>query len=148
MPPLNHPKKNMVCRGRAPTLSPKRTPATMCNPTIAMVSAAAVPPPLTKLTTVVSINGYKAKALVDSGSSESFIHPKLTESASLSVHPTTSTISMATSSLEAKVNVFCLVDLELEGRQYRNLHLSVLPERCADLILVIDFRSQHKSVIF
>ena len=43
---------------------------------------------------------------------------------------------------------FCLVDLELEGRLYRNLHLSVLPELFADLTLVIDFQLQHKSVIF
>ena len=73
------------------------------------------PPSLTKSTTVVSINGFNAKALVDSGSSESFIHPKLAESASLLVYPTTSTISMATSSLETKVSGFCRVDLELEG---------------------------------
>ena len=43
---------------------------------------------------------------------------------------------------------FCLVDLEVEGRLYRNLHLSVLPELCADLTLGLDFQSQHKSVIF
>ena len=86
------------------------------NLTIAMVSAAVVPPSLTKSTTVVSINGFKAKALVYSGSSESFIHPKLAESASLLVyHPTTSTISMATSSLETKVSGFCLVDLRVGG---------------------------------
>ena len=72
--------------------------------------------------------------LVDSGSSESFIHPKLAESASFLVYLSTSTISIATSSLESKVSGFCLVDLMLEGRPYRNLHLSVLPELCADLI--------------
>ena len=36
----------------------------------------------------------------------------------------------------------------MEGRLYRNLHFSVLPELCADLILGLDFQSQHKSVIF
>ena len=49
---------------------------------------------------------------------------------------------------DTKVSGFCLVDLELEGKLYRNLHLSVLPELCADLILGLDFQSQHKSVIF
>ena len=72
-------------------LSPKRTSAAMWNSTIAMVSATVVPPSLTKSTTVVSINGFNAKVLVDSGSSESFIHPKLAELASLLVYPTTST---------------------------------------------------------
>ncbi len=101
-----------VCRGRSPTQSP-RTLAVTCNLTIAMVPADVVPSFLTKSTTVVSINGFKAKAFVDSGSSESFIHPKLAESASLLVYPTTSTISMATSSLETKVSGFCLVDLRV-----------------------------------
>ena len=50
-----------VCHGRAPTLSPKRTSAATLNSTIAMVSAAVVPPSLTKSTTVVSINGFNAK---------------------------------------------------------------------------------------
>ena len=85
-------------------------------PTIVIVSAAVVPPSLTKLTTVESINGFNAKALVDSGSLESFIHPKVAVSASLLVFPTTSTILMATFSLETKGSGFCLVDLELEGR--------------------------------
>ena len=91
-----------VCRGRTPTLSPKRTSAATWNSTIPIVSAAVVLLSLTKSTTVVSINGFNAKALVDSGSSESFIHPKLAESASLLVYPTTSTISMATSSWRLK----------------------------------------------
>ena len=105
-------------------------------------------PSLTKSTTVVSINGFMAKVLVDSGSSESFIHPKLVESASLLVYSTISTILMATSSLETKVSGFCLVDLDLEGRLYCNLHLSVLPELCADLILGLDYQSQHKNLVF
>ena len=69
------------------------------------------------------------------------MHPKLAESVSLLVYSTTSTISMATSSLETKVSGFCLVDLELEGRLYHNLHLSVLPGLCADLMLGLDFQS-------
>ena len=40
---------------------------------------------------------------------------------------------------DTKVSGFCLVDLELEGKLYRYLHLSVLPELCADLILGLDF---------
>ena len=112
-----------------------------------MISAAVVPPSLTKSTTVVSINGFNAITLVDSGSSESFIHPKLAESASLLVYPTTSTISLTTSSLGTKVSGFCLVD-QLESRLNRNFHSSVLPELCADLIPCLDFQSQHKSIIF
>ena len=80
-------------------LSSKVTSATMCNPTIAIVTAAVVPPPLSKSTTVKSLNGFETKALIDSGNLESFIHPKLVKLASLHVYPTTCTISMATSLL-------------------------------------------------
>ena len=137
-----------VCRGKAPMLSSKVTSVAICNPTIVMVTVAVVPPSLSKSTSVVSLNGFETKALIDSKSSESFIHPKLVKLASLHVYPTTCTISMATSLLETKVSGFRCVDLMLEGRKCHNLHLSVLPELCADLLLGLNFESQHESVIF
>ena len=115
----------------------------MWQPTIAAAS-----PSLAKSTTTVSINGYEAKALVDSGSSESFIHPKLVKSAALHVYPSSGMISMATSSLTTKVNGYCLVDLVFEGRTYPQLRLSVLTELCADLILGLDFQTKHERVVF
>ena len=36
----------------------------------------------------------------------------------------------------------------LEGRKYHNLHLSVFPVLCADLLLGLDIQSQHESVMF
>ena len=55
-----------VCGGNPPMLSPKVTSAALCNPTIVIVSAAVVPPSLSKLTTIVRINGFETKALIDS----------------------------------------------------------------------------------
>ena len=116
----------------------KGTSAAMCYPTLATVSAAA-PQSLVKSTTLVSIDGLKAKALIDSGSSESFIHPELVKSAALHIHPSSGTISMATFSLAKKVTGYCFVNLVHDRRTYSNLRLSILPDLCADLILGLDF---------
>ena len=32
------------------------------------------------------------------------------------------------------------------GLQYKNVHLHVLPDLCADLILSLDFQTQHQSI--
>ena len=132
-----------VCHGSAPQLSAEGTSAAMWQPMIAAAS-----PLLAKSTTTVSINGYEAKALVDSGSSESFIHPKLVKSAALHVYPSSGMISMATSSLTTKISGYCLVDLVFEGRTYPQLRLSVLTELYADLILGLDFQMKHERVVF
>ena len=63
-----------------------------------------VPESLAKSSATVEINrGWKVKALFDSGSSESYIHPSLVKAAELLVHPFSSTVSMATSALSTKV---------------------------------------------
>ena len=55
-------------------------------PMLAAVTAS-VPPSLTKSAAPVMVNGLETKALVDSGSSESFIHPRLVKPAALCVYP-------------------------------------------------------------
>ena len=55
---------------------------------------------------------------------------------------------MAQSSLSAKTLGYCIADLELGGKIYSNLHLSILPGLYLDLILGLDFQKQHQSVSF
>ncbi len=55
---------------------------------------------------------------------------------------------MAQSSLSAKTLGYCVVSLELDGKTYSNLRLSVLSCLCADLILGLDFQEQHESISF
>ena len=80
--------------------------ATAWAPTLATVPVG-TPTSLSKSSGTVYIEGIQVKALFDSGSSESVIHPK-----------------------------------------YEGFKLSILPELCNDLILGIDFQSQHSSVVF
>ena len=97
----------------------------------------------------VNIEGLEIKALFDSGRTESFIHPRLVEKVALTVHPSSGTVSMATSvSSTVSITGTCLADLSYQGCQYSGYRLSVLPGLCADLILGLDFQSQHLSVTF
>ncbi len=133
-----------VCRGK-PVQPKDKVSAAAWSPTLATVPS---PTSLSKSLASVDINGLKVKALIDTRSTESFIDPSLVEKAALIVHPSSSTVSMATSLSSAKISGTCTVDLSYQERRYENLHLSVLPGLCADLILGLDFQTRHESVVF
>ena len=135
-----------VCRSGASSSMIKGTSAAMW-PTLVAVTAS-VPTLLTKSAALVTVNGLETKALVDSGSPESFIHPRLVKAAALRVYLSSGTISMAASSLATKVVGHCFIDQKLDGRSYKKVRLSVLPNLCSDLILGLDFQSRHQSVVF
>ena len=124
--------------------------ATTCSMLAAVSSAAATvtPPTLLKSSSKVTINGASARALVDSCSTESFIHPCLAESLSLKRYSDPREISMAQSSLSAKTLGYCVTDIEMGGKTYSNFRLSILPGLCSDLILGLDFQEWHQSVNF
>ena len=71
-----------VCRGKSSN-SKNGVSATLWSPTLATLPARA-PGSLSKSSATVAINGWQVKALFDSGSSESFIHPSLVETVALS----------------------------------------------------------------
>ena len=114
--------------------------------TLAVVTSAATPRVLTRAVTRVGINGVEVDGLVDSGSSESFIHPGLVKRYSLMLYPSTCEVSMASASLSTQTSGFCFVDLQVKGRNYKDVRLSVLPGLCSDVILGQDFQGLHDSV--
>lgn len=127
-----------VCRGRVS--------AALWSPTLATVGT---PPALTKSTATVLVNkDWSVQALFDSGSSESYIHPSLVEVAAISVNPLVSQVSMATSELSTKTTGSCSVNIHYQGQTYKDVRLAVMPGLCSDLILGLDFQSQHDSVTF
>ncbi len=133
-----------VCKSN-PVSHPDTVAST--HPTLAAIHSP-TPPTLIKSSMEVTINGARVRALIDSCSSESFIHPYLADSLKLRKYPDVKSISMAQSSLSAKTLGYCVVSLELEGKTYSNLRLSVLSCLCADLILGLDFQEQHDSISF
>ena len=114
-----------VCRGKS-TISKSGVSAALWSPTLATVPSRS-PGSLSKSSATVSINECQVKALFDSGSSESFIHPSLVETLALLIHPSTGTVSMATSAFSTKVTGYCVVNLVYQGQTYEKLCLKVLP---------------------
>ena len=133
-----------VCRGKAS--KPNKVSAALWSPALATVGT---PPALKRSTATVVVNkDWSVQALFDSGSSESYIHPSLVKTADISVNPVVSQVTMATSSLSMKTEGSCSVTIKYQGQTYKDFHLSVMPGLCSDLILGLDFQSQHDSVTF
>ena len=84
----------------------------------------------------------KIKALFDSGSSESFIHPSLVEAAAITIHPSSRTVSMATSAFSRKVTGYCIVNLTYQGWVYTKAFI-YLYYQDSTLTLSWDSRSSH-----
>ena len=88
----------------------------------------------------------KVNALIDSGSSDSFIHPAIVDKLKLSVKESASTVSMALGSLKSTITGYVNVNFTIEKNQYANIKLNVMDNLCLDVILGLDFQKQHESV--
>ena len=86
-------------------------------PTLATTTSD-IPSTLIKSSCEVTINGVNTRALIDSCSTESFIHPRLADTLRLQKYPVSREISMAQSSLSAKTLGHCNTELELCGRMF------------------------------
>lgn len=87
---------------RKPTVS-----TAISGPTIATI-------PLTRSSIQITVNGKGVQALIDSGSTDSFIHPAVVNRLKLVTRPAEMSINMASTSL-SKVSVrTCRVTIELK----------------------------------
>ena len=93
----------------------------------------------------VLVEGKTVSALIDSGSTHSFIHPDLIKQYSMIVYPTKENVTMATSALTTKMLGYCFTDTVLKERLYSNVKLYILPTLCADIILGQNWQAQHES---
>ena len=134
-----------VCRSKDPASS-KSTTASLFSPLLGTAFQNGVPKSLRKSSIPVQINRKEAIALIDSGSSDRFIHPSLVEACSLLVCPSTETISMATKTLTARIQRLCSADIEIDKRIYPGVKLHVFPDLCADIILGQDWQAKYESV--
>ena len=83
---------------------------------------------------------------MDTGSTESFICPKIVKKNKLPILPGTGTVAMASTQFATKIEGLCRVVLKLKDHTYDNFKLLILPGLCADVILGQDFMRQHKSL--
>ena len=87
-------------------------------------------------------------ALMDTGSSGSFISLSYVRKHKLQMKPAAGNVSMESSSLKVAIKGQCTVNLNLLGEWYSDVKLSVLSHLCSDIILDQDFISQHSTISF
>ena len=93
----------------------------------------------------ILINGNNVDYLIDSGSTDSFIHPNLVDKFSLPMTKTNAKVQMASTSLFSPIISMCNIDIELNKVKY-NVTLKVMKDLCADVILGLEFQLQHESI--
>lgn len=143
------PARNVTCmncgkKGHYQTVC--RSPAAT-TPASHAILLAASSAGLSRATVTAVIQGHELQALVDTGSTESFISEKCVSDLKLSVHQCKPTkVSMAATSLSTAISGCCIETLSVQDRMYADVKLSVLPYLCSDLILGHDFLKQHEKV--
>lgn len=116
------------------------------NPSLASVITSSVSSSLRKAFTVVHIGTEEFKCLIDSGSTTSFLHPRVVDQLSLELQPHDTSVSMASTSLSTRTVGLCKVDFRIKDQFYVQFPLYVLPHLCSDIILGQDFQRIHESV--
>lgn len=133
-----------VCRSKAPTVGSLFS---------LYATVASCPDSLKQASVMVSVGKRILTALVDSGSSNSYISERMAKRLDLVIHPSIQDVSMALNSLKSHIAGHCYVDIILNKNVYSSCRLGILAEPsgdtckdlCSDIILGQDF--QEKSVI-
>jgi hypothetical protein len=93
----------------------------------------------------IEVNNMTLSALVDTGSSNSFISKATAKTLGVRIRPSRSKVSLASTATATTIGD-CTVSLQHEGVTYNNFTVSVLPEVCADIILGHDFLNKHSAL--
>ena len=122
-----------------------RTTAAVFSPAICSITAAC-PNSLSQASVNVSVNRNTLSALIDTGSSDSFISQTVAEQLNMKIHQSKQDISMALTSLKTHVIGQCFADIDLNQHVYTTTRLGVLKDLCSDIILGHDFQKEHERV--
>ena len=109
--------------------------------------AAGAPSCLQRTVLPAKLNGVQVQSLLDTGASESFVSDAVVKTAQLKIHGKPSRVPMAFDKLSAPILGKVCSDLTVQGHDYTNVTLSVMPGLCADVVLGQDFLQQHKEVV-
>uniref|UniRef100_UPI00358E1065 uncharacterized protein n=1 Tax=Myxine glutinosa TaxID=7769 RepID=UPI00358E1065 len=91
----------------------------------------------------LKVAGVFAQALIDTGSTDSFIDQRLVHQHGWPVLGTTRWIFMASQGLWLSTKGACRLKLVIKGRTFPDVYLMVLPALCADVLLGLHFLKRH-----
>lgn len=135
-----------VCRSKQPQRANAVTDDHASFDSVLSAISAASPSSLKKATSPITINGFKADALIDTGSSVSFIDKNLAEILKLKIKPSRQTITLASLSHISFVKGICHVNIQLGKYQYKQQPLLIVNNLCADAIIGHDILKYHSSL--
>lgn len=138
-------KKGHFQRVCLSTPSSKHNSST-ANSVLSAVFVAAAPTSLSNAVVRISANGVRLNALVDTGSSDSYISSSIVHANNWKVTSGKTKILMASTSLSSYTEGQCFLTLGYRDALYPDFKLSVMPDLCADLLLGHDFLKLHEKV--
>ena len=121
------------------------TTAAMHTAAPALLQTSLVRKGLFKSCLPVEVNGKIAEALIDSGGTDNFIHPRHAERCDLQIRSGFETVLMASSASSKKLEGHCVTYINVQGNSYPDVKLHVFPDLCADIILGQDWQAKHLS---
>ena len=120
-----------ACRANKSAAAIVETPL----PTLATTGLLDISERLKKACMKISLNGKDVLALINSGSTDKFIHPREVKMCSLKSTNCCKTIMMATKDLDAQINGFCVTTIVVNKQTYPRIKMHIFPNLCADVIL-------------
>ncbi|XP_055869763.1 uncharacterized protein LOC129923337 [Biomphalaria glabrata] len=102
---------------------------------------------LTKSTISILVNGVPLKALVDTGSSESYISSSIAKRYKWKLETSRNRIYMASTHLSRTTHGHIFAKIKYKDEQYESVKLSLLDGLVSDVILGLDFISQHEKLM-
>ncbi|XP_054259721.1 uncharacterized protein LOC128984427 [Macrosteles quadrilineatus] len=148
------PAKEAICRGCGikghyqKVCRKSKTPTSRVKASVHQSNCiASVPSCLSKAVVPVQLNGVDAYALIDTGSSGSFINQSSALRFNIPVIPCNGgEVSMASTTLRSSIKGYCKINLKLQDHTYKNVVFSVLTNLCSDIIIGHDILKRHSSL--
>ncbi|XP_059848231.1 uncharacterized protein LOC132406494 [Hypanus sabinus] len=89
----------------------------------------------------ILVEGHRTSCLFDTGSTESFIDPDTVQRCGLMTRPVSQRVTMASGSYSTDIRGDHVATLVVQGIEYRDFALLVMPQLCAPVLLGLDFQS-------
>ena len=132
-----------VCKSK----QTKKTVSSIGTTLFGSLTAAAGPIGLERAMVSITVNGKPIKALIDTGSSESYICDKIPYKEKWKVKKSKTMINMASTSLTNMTKGHINAQVNYKDSIYKKIKLSLLPDLCADTILGHDFLRLHETLV-
>ncbi|KAA3670694.1 uncharacterized protein DEA37_0000988 [Paragonimus westermani] len=114
---------------------------------LSTVCTAAFSTSISKAVVQIIVNGNSLNALIDTGSSGSYICFDIAYKHCWHIYPSNFAISMASTNYTSVTQGHCLVTVYYRGNRYSSVKSSLLPNLCSDVLLGHDFLKQQHILI-